>query len=108
MTIRDEKRATGLVIRMIRERIPFSVTYGEGVVYIKDHTLNKGGKDDEQQTNTCAEFTAFCKAENLVMTGLLKGYMRLYMEEHYRNQKILEKARLVPVYKSNYDRNDEA
>ena len=63
---------------------------------------------DADNDNTCAEFTAFCKAENLVMTGLLKGYMRLYMEEHYRNQKILEKARLVPVYKSNYDRNDEA
>ena len=51
MTIRDEKRATGLVIRMLRERIPFSVTYGKGVVYIDDHTPNKGGKDDEQQTN---------------------------------------------------------
>ena len=44
MTIRDEKRATGLVIRMLRERIPFSVTYGKGVVYIADHPPNKGGK----------------------------------------------------------------
>jgi len=61
---------------------------------------------DGDEDNTCAAFTAFCKEENLVMTGILKGYMRLYMEEHYRNQKILEKARLVPVYKSNYDRNN--
>jgi len=34
--------------------------------------------------------------------------MRLYVEEHYIKQNLLEKARLVPVYNRNYDRNDEA
>jgi hypothetical protein len=48
VTIRDEKRAMGMVIRMLLDHIPFSVTYGEGVVYLDDHTKDKGGTDEKQ------------------------------------------------------------
>jgi len=48
MTIRDEKRAMGMVVQMILDHIPFSVTYGEGVVIVDDHTKDKGETDEKQ------------------------------------------------------------
>ena len=47
MTIKDELRAVGLVVRLLKDRIPFTVTYGPGVVCVDDHNPNenKGGTD---------------------------------------------------------------
>jgi hypothetical protein len=47
MTIKDDLRSVSLVVRLLKDRIPFTVTYGSGVVYVVDHTPNenKGGTD---------------------------------------------------------------
>tara|TARA_R110000824_G_scaffold131275_1_gene293259 strand:+ start:479 stop:745 length:267 start_codon:yes stop_codon:yes gene_type:complete len=54
---------------------------------------------DAYDEDACANFKELCKEEHLTGSGILKEYMRLYVEEHHRKQQLLEKARLVPVYK---------
>tara|TARA_R100001530_G_C4297383_1_gene149599 strand:+ start:149 stop:409 length:261 start_codon:yes stop_codon:yes gene_type:complete len=63
---------------------------------------------DAYDEDAVSNFIALCKEEHLMGSGIVKAYMRLYVEEHYIKQNLLEKARLVPVYNRNYDRNDEA
>ncbi len=36
-----------LVVQMLLDHIPFSVTYGEGVVFVDGHTKDKGGTDEK-------------------------------------------------------------
>ena len=54
---------------------------------------------DAYDEDACANFKALCQKEHLTGSGILKEYMRLYVEEHHRKQQLLENARLVPVYK---------
>ncbi len=57
------------------------------------HVITVRDGDDD---NTVAELMAFCKSEYLIMSSILREYMRKFMVDHYEKEQILAKVRLGP------------